>query len=73
MWGKGEGTLLEKGSPPPSSSKTFVFIESLFPAFPVDKKKSLNAEFRLFFLEGCVKAYGCFILLYYRKWLMLFP
>lgn len=61
----GEGKLSEEGGstptfphplpkPHPSSSKTFVFIESLFPAFPVDKKKSLNAEFRLFFLEGCV-------------------
>ena len=31
--------------------KTFDFIESLFPAFPVGKKKSLNNAFRLFAVE----------------------
>ena len=40
-------------SPNPSSlpPKTFDFIESLFPAFPVGKKKSLNNAFRLFVVE----------------------
>lgn len=32
--------------------KTFDFIESLFPAFPVGKKKSLNNAFRLFVKES---------------------
>lgn len=54
MWGR--ETFLEKGFPPPSKPpsslpKTFDFIESLFPAFPVGKKKSLNNVFRLFVVE----------------------
>ena len=51
----GEGPLLQKAPLPhaPSSlpPKTFDFIESLFPAFPVGKKKSLNNAFRLFVVE----------------------
>ena len=52
--GKGGTTFLTKSfslpspNPIPPFPKTFDFIESLFPAFPVGKKKSLNNVFRLF-------------------------
>ena len=50
--GGGRGTLLEKGSPPPSKPppsppKTFDFIESLFPAFPVANRKARMISFGL--------------------------
>ena len=55
--GEGRGNLSEERFPLPSPNpssllpKTFDFIESLFPAFPVGKKKSLNNAFRLFVVE----------------------
>ncbi|XUR84921.1 hypothetical protein WCP94_001561 [Bilophila wadsworthia] len=56
--GKGGKTFLKKSfslpspNPIPPFLKTFNFIESLFPAFPVGKKKSLNNMFRLFIWKG---------------------
>ena len=46
-----EGASLPSPNPIPPFPKTFDFIESLFPAFPVGKKKSLNNVFRLFVVE----------------------
>ena len=68
MWGRGEGTFLKKGFPLPSPNltplppKTFVFIESLLPVFPVEgRKPPERCPFGRFFYvwEGIVVCVGC--------------
>ena len=55
QFGRGRISFLQKGSPSLSQllprSQGVCLVESLFPTFPVGKKKSQNNTFRLFVVE----------------------